>query len=202
MAAAPKTKEILAIAIGIASVLALALSFWSVPPRADKTLHARIGQSLASEGLKLLKPGGKFVVIARDTEAFPQPAMDILFETLEVQIRAAGKEIRLVQRIQLDPIRPTAVPPGDFYELLRRAPAGDVIISLLGPPLLQQEDRTKLGRPKACVVALCIGMAAENLAMLFDAGLLHVALIDAASASSKLTRFDQLYTIARANASG
>jgi hypothetical protein len=148
------------------------------------------------ECLKLLKPGGKITIIARDTEVFPQPAMVLARQSLEKDIHRAGAEVRSTLAVQLDPIRPSAVPSGDYYELLRRLPEGDVIVSLLGPPLLSEEHREKLGRPRARVVALCA--PATDTEALFASGLLQVAVVNKPSATSQARSFDQLYAVLRA----
>jgi hypothetical protein len=158
-----------------------------------------LGRTLAAESLKLLKPGGKLTIIARDTDVFPQPAMALALSTLQKELHRAGAEIRSTQLVQLDPIRPSAVPSGDFYELLRRLPDGEVIVSLLGPPVLSEEQKEKLGRPRARVAALCTGTS-ENTEALFASGLLYVAIINKPAASSAQgNSFEQLYTIVRAD---
>jgi hypothetical protein len=106
--------------------------------------------------------------------------------------------------VQTDPLRPVDVPPGDFFELIRKSPSGHVIVSLLGPPVLTEEQRNKLGRVLPKVVALCSGSLAEtvDLRQLFNAGLLHAAVISrpvssfaAEKAQKSPQGFDQLYAI-------
>lgn len=190
-------KAPIGLAIAFGSVLLLGLSSYHLPPRFNKSLHTETGRVLAAEALKLLKPGGKVTIIARDTEAFPQPAMDLAVASLRGEFKRAGKEVRSVEQIQLDPIRPSEVPSGDYYELLRRLPAGDVIVSFLGPPVLLPEHLHNLGRPRSKVVALCTGSLVESSSIdtLLSSGLLHAAITNRPDAGG--TRFEQLYAVVR-----
>jgi hypothetical protein len=199
MALSARSRNAFAVALAAIALTLLVIGWWKPAPPLNKAVHLELGRTLAAESLKLLKPGGKLTIIARDTDVFPQPAMALALTTLQKELRRAGAEIRSTQLIQLDPIRPSAVPSGDFYELLRRLPEGDVIISLLGPPLLSEEHKEKLGRPRARVVALCSGVV-ENSDALFASGLLQAAIVNKASATSaQANSFDQLYTIVRAD---
>jgi hypothetical protein len=199
-----KPREVISVSLVAAALLTLGWFSWDRLPLKDKALYAEIGRTLGVESVSLLKPGGKITVIARDTSAFAQPAMLLSLKSLQNEIRRAKAEIRSIELIQLDPIRPNEVPSGDFYTLLRRLPTGDVIVSLLGPPILGEEERAKLGRPKAFTVALCTGNLAENanVRALISAGLLHTAIVNKPSphgAGSSMTSFDRLYTILRSN---
>jgi hypothetical protein len=198
MTAGLQRKEVIAIVLAALSLLVLSLALFTVPPRVDGKLHADIGHALAAETLKALGPGNKVTIITRDTDAFPQPALDRLLAALERDLRRAGKEIRSVEHIQLDSIRPVEVPSGDFYELLRRLPAGDVVVSLLGPPLLLPEHQEKLGRPKARVIALCIGRLGGKVEEFFQAGLLQAAVVNKPTPVGR--SFNQLYDVIRSGA--
>src|SRR5262249_5136796 len=144
-----------------AGLLVIVLSLGNFPPTFDTQLHSEIGRTLAAETSALLQPNGKVTVISRDTDAFPQPALKILLRSFETELHRAGRSINSVETIQLAPLRPADVPPGDFYELLRKASAGSVIVSLLGPPVLTEQQRAKLGQPRAKVIAFCTGNMAE-----------------------------------------
>ena len=147
------------------------------PAPIDRNLHAQIGEALAKEAASLLKPGGKVTVITRDTSAFSQPALDILLKNFTREI---GKRATITTLpIAIDPLRPASVPAGDFFELLRRSKAEDVVVSLLGPPILSDQQRFVLGGVRPRVIALCNGAMSANLDLrrLFDAGLLHAAVV-------------------------
>ena len=62
----------------IAAVLIVLGFTCELPPRTDRRLHETIGKVLARQALDLTDPAGQIIIITRDTEAFPQPAIDIL----------------------------------------------------------------------------------------------------------------------------
>ena len=146
MARAARSRNALAVALAAAAITLLVITWWNPAVPVNQNVHLELGRTLAAESLKLLKSGGKLTIIARDTDVFPQPAMTLALSALQKEIRRGGAEIRSTQLVQLDPIRPSAVPSGDYYELLRRLPEGDVIVSLLGPPVLSEEHKEKIGR--------------------------------------------------------
>jgi len=200
--------DIVAIVATGAAVAAIFLSSWEFGPRVDTKLHSELGRVLAKEALSLLRPGGQITVITRDTEAFPQPALDIMLESFQQEVRRA-RDINVgTQTIQLDPLRPVEVPPGDFYELIRRSTAERIIVSFLGPPVLTKEQRNTLGRVKPKIIAFCSGNLAETLDLseLFNAGFLHVALINRPVLPSTVDKapngssaFERLYTVVKPN---
>jgi len=195
--------EIMAALSACAAWAAISFSTSEFTPRIDRKLHQATGRALAFEALGILKPGGRITLITRDTATFPQPAMDILLDSFTREIRRAGAVVASTHFVQVDPLRPVEVPPGDFFELIRRASAEHVIVSFMGPPLLSEEQRNQLGRVKPKIVAFCSGNLAENidLSRLFDAGLLHAAVVSrrGSSAAGDTPRkipeaFDDLYT--------
>ena len=202
--------DIVSIMVASAACAAIFLSSWDFGPSVDRKLHSEIGRVLAKEALNLLRPGGQITVITRDTEAFPQPALDILLTSFQEELRRGGDFNVGTQTLQLDPLRPVEVPPGDFYELIRRSTAERIIVSFLGPPVLTQEQRGALGRVKPKIIAFCSGNLAETLDLseLFSEGLLHVAVVNRpASPATGDTRpnspgtFDRLYRVVRADLS-
>jgi hypothetical protein len=193
------------IAAILISLTALVSVTWLAPPKLDRSLHARIGAALAQETLQLLRPGGKVYVISRDTEAFRQPTLEILMQTFQKNLAKGGASLGAVHKLEVDPLRPVDVPAGDFYELIRRATANDVIVSLLGPPFLTMDQRGKLGQVKPRIVAFCPGDLGLRLDLksLFEAGILHAAITgrDQLTTLRKTDRndltYDQLYTSVR-----
>src|ERR1044072_7129338 len=81
---------------------AIFLSTSEFGPTVDRTLHAEIGRVLAKETLSLLRPGGQITVITRDTEPFPQPALDVLLKSFEAEIRRGGDIKVGTHLVQLD----------------------------------------------------------------------------------------------------
>jgi hypothetical protein len=193
-------KAIDALSLGAIFISAgiIALSLWALPPKVDSQLYSEMGRVLARQALELLPPGGEISVIARDTTVYPQPAMEIALNEFRKEADRAGIKVT-ARLIQLDPLRPVEVPPGDFYEAIRRGKPNQVIVSLLGPPVLEPEQRNKLpqGRPK--IVALCIGSLAEqsDLQGLFQEGLLHAAIVRKKAPNPPAESFEHLYTLLR-----
>lgn len=206
MMSRPSSREILGALAGLGALLLMILTWSQLPPRIDRQTHAAIGQALGREALHLLGPGGGVTIITRDTTAFPQPAIDILLESFKREVSRANGRIAATRLIQADPIRPAEVPPGDFFELIQRSSTGDVIVSLLGPPIFSEDQRQRLRQIKPRIVAFCSGNLAENLNLgpFFEAGLLHAAVISRPlSALGReqpmgANRFDQLYKTVRA----
>jgi hypothetical protein len=136
--------------------------------------------------------------------------MDILLASFQQEIRRGGDFNVATQTLQLDPLRPVEVPPGDFYELIRRSTAERIIVSFLGPPVLTQEQRGALGRVKPKIISFCSGNLAETLDLseLFSAGLLHVAVVNRPplpatgdTRPNSFSTFDRLYKVVRADVS-
>jgi len=202
-----KLSEIASMLAIVVALLAIFLTYYEFPPGIDRELHASIGRTLAKETLNILGEGGQITVISRDTEAFKQPAIDILLDSFQKELRRANASAPSIQLMSTDPLRPVDVPAGDFYEILRRSTTNHVIVSLMGPPLLTDEQRNKLGAIKPKILAFCSGGVASriDLSLLFNAKLLHAAVVcntDPSGISSKKVSgeaaFNQLYRIMRA----
>ncbi len=195
---------IVSVAAIAGSLLALFLTFGAYPPGTDATVPREVGRSLAEAATKLLPPGGRITVLARDTSTFPQPAAAATLEALLGEIRKAGATVASVEVMQVDPLRPLQVSPDDFYQLLRRAKANDVIVSLMGPPLLSDEQRQTLGEVKPQIVAFCPGNLPNyiDLRLLAERHLLHAAVLGrplpSKAAPPLAETFDNLYSRASA----
>ena len=164
------------LAAGLVSYFAIAGGFG---PSFDPAPHRATGRVMAEEALKLLKPGGEIIVIARDTTAFKNPATDAQMSSFQKTLSQAHAKIGHIHALQVDPLRPVEVPAGDFFELLRKCPAQDVIVSFMGPPLLNEPQRLQLGEVKPAIVAFCSGAIPEQVELqsLFAQGLLKAAII-------------------------
>jgi hypothetical protein len=89
-------------------------------------------------------------------------------------------------------LRPLAVPPGDFVELLRKTSENDVVVSFMGPAALAKEHTDRLPSKRARVAALCAGSVPNqvDLRHLFTNDLLHAAVISRQEATVTALRPD------------
>jgi hypothetical protein len=151
----------------------------------DTRAHEESGRLMAQQALACLEQGGEITVIARDTGTFENPASDIQLASFRKAIVQAHASIHLTHTIQVDPLRPIAVPAGDFCEIIKNTPEGSVIASFMGPPLLTAAERAGLGPIRPAIVAFCSGALPEpaNLRALFEEGLLQAAVVDHRGAS-------------------
>jgi len=191
--------DALAVTVCFASLAVAAFAVWHLPPKIDSPLYAQVGKTLAQQALGLVPGGGRIVIIARDLQVYRQPGMEIALKEFR---NAVGQAAEIgTHFVQVDPLRPVEVPPGDFYEAIRRAKTNDVIVSFLGPPILEPEQQEKLTGNKRKIIALCIGNMAEqaDLRDLARRGLLHAAIVNrrltgTTNMSTSFT-FDQLYQV-------
>ncbi len=177
-----RNSQPISIAAGLATITALAVLFLStseLPPHTDRAAHAAAGRMLAEEAVRLLEKGGQIHVVTRDTGDFSQPAVDILFASFQKAVHRARASIGKIRSLEVDPLRLIEVPSSDFFEMIHRAQAGDVIVSMMGPPLLSEQQRVQLGRIKPRVVAFCSGsMPAQiDLRRVFEQGVLDAAVV-------------------------
>lgn len=178
-----RDSKVLGVAAGLVTLTSWGV-FWVLHqggfgPTTNPKPHEATGWMMAQQALQLLKPGAQLVVITRDTTSFKNPASDFQLAAFKQTLRKASVVISKMQALQVDPLRPVEVPPGDFFELIRNTPKGGVIVSFMGPPLLSEAQRKQLGEIKPSVLAFCPGSLPEtvDLRTLFDQGLLHAAIV-------------------------
>ncbi len=138
-----------------------------------------MGEALAAQTAKAIGPGGRITLIAPDIVAFKHPGAEVQLKAFHQALQQAKLSVAATNWIKLNPLYPRRVPPGDFADALRKQSEGDVIVSLLGPPLLTAEQKTRLGEKRPRVVAVCAGDLPLyiNLNSLFADNLLHSAII-------------------------
>jgi hypothetical protein len=148
-------------------------------PSLDTRPHEAVGWMMARQAAGLLK-GGQISVIARDTSAFENPASDVQLGAFQKELRKSRLSIGSLHLLQVDPLRPVEVPPGDFTEIMRKSPPGSVIVSFMGPPAVAESQQSLLGAAKPAIIALCSGNVPErfDLKALFEQGLLQVAVLN------------------------
>ena len=148
-------------------------------PSLDPAPHQAAGRALARQTLSLLQPGGRIVVIARDTVAFENPAGEILIAAFRKELSKAGAKIDAIQSIGINADKPLLVPADDFIRLIHGGANGSVIVSLMGPPMLTEAQISQLGQVKPAIVAFCPGALRNrvDLRSLFAQGLLQAAIV-------------------------
>lgn len=166
------------VTLGAIAVIGVELQ-GGLPPRFNSKPHEAAGWFLAQQALGLLQPGGRVIVITRDTTAFNNPATDVQLDSFRKALRRAHATLGRIHLLQVDPLRPVEVPSGDFVELIRATPKGSVIVSFMGPPVLTEGQRRQLGDIKPAIIAFCPGELPElvDLRVLFAQGLLQAAVI-------------------------
>jgi hypothetical protein len=175
-----RTVQVLAGVVTLSAVVAAYLSSQGgLSPSINPKPHEAAGAVLARQALSLLKTGGKIIAIARDTATFKNPATDIQLASFKKTLDAAHASVGRLQLLQADPLHPAELPVGDFLELTRNAPAGSVLISFVGPPVLNEIQRKQASEPKPAIVAFCSGAAPDlvDLRGLFEQGLLQAAVV-------------------------
>lgn len=174
-------------ALGVALLLVSAawyfVAFLWISPPFDSRLHDALGEAMGQEVLKLSGGKGRVILVQRDSRTTHSPASDAQVRALARVLRSGGSQIALTNVMKVDPLRIPSVPPGEFFQILKKASEGDVIVSLLGPPVLPDQMAGKLDASGAKVVALCAGAVPRtvNLKELFQKNLLNVAVVDRAS---------------------
>lgn len=174
-----QAKIIFSLVVIMASVTILFLTYFQRTPRIDPRPHRAIGEALAEQAAKQLGTGGRIILIAPDTKAFNYPGAEVQLKAFHQALRRAQLSVAVTNRIRLDPLRLVRVRAEDFSEILRKQSDVDVVISLMGPPILTSEQKTRLGEKHPRVVAVCSGDMPRqvNLKALFAENLLQAAIV-------------------------
>jgi len=197
-------KSVVASLIIVGALACLFFSLHEFGPDFDPRPHEALGQVMAEEAAKLVENGGRVIVVGRSTSIFKNPAADVQLQSFSRAVQKAKLMIAATNTFKINPILLVRVPPGDFVEILRRASESDVVVSFLGPPVLNPEQLARLGEPRPKVLALCAGSMPSqiNLKQLFQMKLLHVAVISRKNPTlsspppaNPAGWFDQLYLV-------
>src|SRR2546425_9450608 len=154
MAANKKATNVIAALVISVSVIVLYATLHGFGPRVDTTAHKALGQMVAEEALKARGPAGRITVLARDTSTQENPYADAELKTLQYALKKARGVMTTTRLLKLNPIRLIAVAPGDFFDVLKKASEEDVVVSLIGPPVLSDQEAAKLGERHAKIVAV------------------------------------------------
>jgi len=171
-----------------AAAVTVAFRYYRPLPKLEPGPHLGIGQSLAERAAKLLQSGGRIILITPDTQANRFPGAAIQLKAFHEALQRAGLSVAATNIIKLDPNRVTRAPPGDFADILRKNKEADVVVSLLGPPVLSPEQKTRVGEKHPKVVAVCSGDMPRQIKLrpLFADNLLHAAILSRPSPSPNL----------------
>ena len=191
-------------ALGIlASILFLYGWFIGFGPPFDLSGHTTLGEVAAAEALKLAGPTGRIVLITRDTRADENPAADAQVAGFKLAIKRSSARLGSIRLIKQNPLRLVTLPPAIFLEALRKERDADVIVSFLGPPVLDDVRAASLHDKRPKIVALCSGRMPRqiDLRRIFQQELLSVAILSrepslpTPPSSSARQRFDALFTV-------
>jgi hypothetical protein len=171
--------------IAVVATLGACASLWltlgkGFGPPFNPGPHEASGAMVAEQTLALLKPGGQITIVARDTSTFKNPATDIQMASFRKVLRQRRAGVRSVLLLQVDPLRPVRVPEADALQVIRNTPAGSVVVSFMGPLLLTEAQRQKLGDIQPAIVAFCSGTPSGlmDLRPFFAQGLLQAAVVE------------------------
>jgi hypothetical protein len=171
-----RATAIIALAAIFASLLFLLFPLYTPPPSFNAAPHEALGSEMATETLKLLGPAGRIFVITRETTAFDNPGVVAQLKSFHQSLKKAGATVAATNLIKVDPLRLVAVPPGEFFEILRKGSENDAVASFLGPPTLSRAQIAKLGARHPRVVAVCSPVRSD-LKTIFADQLLHTAIV-------------------------
>lgn len=183
------------ISLLLATTAVLQIGFSSSAPKPDGAADA--GLELARLARDSVKPGGRILLISRDTTATAMPAVEQMQFSFEGEIRRMGLLISARRRIRLDPLRAMTTPSGDFLDLLRKAGPNDVVVSFLGPVLLNDEQKELAASAKAAAILFCPGTAPENafLRSLLSMHLVQAAVVSRTDPRPGILAFSNLYEV-------
>ncbi len=162
----------------LAAVALLASRHYFSTPNIEARPHAGIGGALAERVIQL---GGKgrIALMVPDTSEGKFPGAAIQLKAFHAALRRANLTVTLTNLVKIDPNRVLRAPPGDFADLLRKFTDADVVVSLLGPPVLNGDQKARVGEKHPKIIAVCTGDLPKqvNLKTIFSEQFLHAAVI-------------------------
>jgi hypothetical protein len=175
--------KIIAAVVVMLVAAGLLASRWYFPmPKIEPRPHAGLGEALAERAVQLAG-GGRVVLLTPDTSGGKFPGTAIQLRAFHAALRRANQAVVLTNVIKIDPNRVLRAPPGDFADLLRKFTEADVVVSLLGPPVLNGDQKARVGDKRPKVIAACLGDMPRqvNLKAIFNEQFLQAAIISRAS---------------------
>lgn len=162
----------------LAAVALLASRYYHPTPKIEARPHAAVGEALAE---RVVQFGGKgrVVLVAPDTSGGKFPGAAAQLKAFHAALRRVNLTVTLTNVVKIDPNRVLRAPPGDFADLLKKFTDADVVVSLLGPPVLSGDQKARISEKHPKIIAVCAGDMPRqvNLKTIFAEQFLHAAII-------------------------
>lgn len=173
------------------AVALLAFRYYQPTPKIEARPHLGIGEALVERVAKLVN-GGRITLIAPDIATGKFPGAEAQLRAFYPALDRANLKVAATNLVKLDPNRVVRAPPGDFAEILRKLTDADVVVSLLGPPVLNAEQKARVGDRHPKIIAVCSGDMPKqvNLKALFAENFLHAAIVSRPSPALTLPASD------------
>lgn len=171
-------KIVLSLLLMLVATALLAVRYYHPTPKIEARPHLGIGEALADQVVKT-GSGGRVTLVVPDTTLGKFPGAEAQLQAFHAALRRANLRVAATNVVKLDPNRVLRAPPGDFAELLRKLTDADVVVSLLGPPVLNAEQKGRVGDKHPRIIAVCSGDMPRqiNMKALFADRLLHAAIV-------------------------
>jgi hypothetical protein len=156
----------------------LIFRYYHPVPKIEARPHLGIGEELAARVVKL-NGSGRIILIVPDTSLGKFPGAKVQLKAFHAALQRANLAVTTTNIVKLDPNRVLRTPPGDFADILRKLTDADVVVSLLGPPILSVEQKARVGDRHPRVIAVCSGDLPRqvNLRSIFADQFLHAAIV-------------------------
>ncbi len=173
-----RIKIVTSLLLMLVAVTLLASRYYFPTPKIEARPHAGIGQALA-ERVGQFGGKGRIVLIVPDTSEGKFPGAALQLEAFHAALRRANLTVAFTNMVKIDPNRVLRAPPGDFADLLKKFTDADVVVSLLGPPVLNGDQKARVGERHPKIIAVCTGDMPRqvNLKTIFAEQFLHAAII-------------------------
>lgn len=171
-------KIVASLLLMLVAVAVLASRHYFPTPKIEARPHAGLGEALAQ---RVAQFGGKgrVALLVPDTSEGKFPGAAIQLKAFHAALRRANLTVTFTNVVKIDPNRVLRAPPGDFADLLKKFTDADVVVSLLGPPVLNGDQKARVGERHPKIIAVCTGDLPKqvNLKTLFAEQFLHAAIL-------------------------
>ena len=203
-----RTKKLIFAIVGIVGASAVFLVTRSGGPPANAVgPMSAVGQIAAEETAKLLGSGGRVVVVHNPTLYVASPLLRGQFDAFEATIkRQRGITVTATEAVQgKDLSSAGGLTASKYTDLVEKYPDAEVIVSFVGPPILNGSQIKSLPQKHPSFVA--VSLSGAPLKRLFEENVIQVAIINRlepappSSSQPKTVRdwFDQLFLVVTAS---